>query len=244
MNAIENKIDELYKASDPGKVESVLQEIGKMLVTEYDIIIGSVRVQPIWVEAYYYIGEDKKKDENNGYRDVAFFADPFVHGAEEQKEYKKLYFHHKTDDKRSGVDICLRKKDDGNKCYLSYLLKYSLVDNILLSQSQLSNVIRKEYDAVGKKIELKENHKDGIVGYTERIGLKTKDEDPIIEAKKIVYQQYKLAIVRDFDREYTINKKLPKKESLTESFLESYSGDKKKWCEDHLGYCPSKYKGK
>ena len=106
----------------------ILQEIGKKLLTEYVIIVGDITIKPLWVEAYY-------SDTNTG------FVDEAVHGNECQKNrYGALYFHHKTDDQRSGVDICL---SCGNY-YLSYLLKYTLVNGAFKSQAQLSSMIPHE----------------------------------------------------------------------------------------------------
>ena len=98
MNSLENQILKLSKIAvannDYKEVEKELQLIGRMLVTDYVIKIGNITIEPFWVEAYY---SNVAKE----------FADPFIHGKEEQSEFGILYFHHKTDDSRSGVDICL-----------------------------------------------------------------------------------------------------------------------------------------
>ena len=80
-------------------VEKELQLLGKKLLTEYVIKIGNIEVEPLWVEAYY--SNISKK-----------FSDPFIHGKEEQSKFCVLYFHHNTDDSRSGVDICLSLCDE------------------------------------------------------------------------------------------------------------------------------------
>lgn len=125
---MENLINQLTSTHDKDAQVNFLQEIGKKLLTEYVIKIGDITIKPLWVEAYY-------SDTNTG------FVDEAVHGNECQKnQYGALYFHHKTDDQRSGVDICL---SCGNY-YLSYLLKYTLVNGIFKSQAQLSSVIPHE----------------------------------------------------------------------------------------------------
>ena len=113
LEKLMNQVKELTSCND--KVD-LLQKIGKKLLTEYVIKVQDVTVEPIWIEAYYY-------DYSNG------FKDPFVHRDDRQKEENILYFHHKTDDQRNGVDICLSPKD--KDFYLSFLLKYSLVDGVL-----------------------------------------------------------------------------------------------------------------
>ena len=110
-------VRQLENTSEKTAQVKILQEIGKKLLTEYVIKVGDITIKPLWVEAYY-------SDTNTG------FVDEAVHGNECQKNrYGVLYFHHKTDDQRSGVDICL---SCGNY-YLSYLLKYTLVNGTFKS---------------------------------------------------------------------------------------------------------------
>ena len=211
-------------------VEEKLQLLGKTLITDYIIKIGDLIVEPLWVEAYY--------------SNVAKgFVDPFIHGKEEQSEFGILYFHHKTDDSRGGVDICLSlcnedKKE--SKYYLSYLLKYTLVNGEFTTQSQLSAKIRKAYDSLPNKNDILEmscnKSETDILGYTTRIGLNVKESDVEKEIKKR-YASLHLAIAKNFDKTYSIEKKLPHIESLTYSFLSTYDFDKEKWCKEHLGYC-------
>ena len=213
-------------------VEEKLQLLGKTLITDYIIKIGDLIVEPLWVEAYY--------------SNVAKgFVDPFIHGKhgkEEQSKFGILYFHHKTDDPRSGVDICLSLCNEDkteSKYFLSYLLKYTLVNGEFTTQSQLSAKIRKAYDALSNnysilKTSCNKNETD-IVGYTTRIGLNVEDSDALRDTKK-QYASLKLAIAKNFDRTYSVEKKLPHIESLAYSFLSTYESDKGKWCKEHLGY--------
>lgn len=232
MNSLENQILKLSKITvannDYKEVEKELQIIGRMLVTDYVIKIGNITIEPLWVEAYY---SNVAKE----------FADPFIHGEEEQSEFGILYFHHKTDDSRSGVDICLSLCDGSkSKYYLSYLLKYTLVNGEFTTQSQLSAEIRKAYNLLPNKngiLEISHNKSEtDIVGYTTRIGLNFKDSDVQKETKKR-YALLNLAIAKNFDKTYSIEKRLPHIESLTYSFLSTYDFDKEKWCKEHLGYC-------
>ena len=233
MNSLENQILKLSKITvannDYKEVEKELQLIGRVLVTDYVIKIGNITIEPLWVEAYY---SNVAKE----------FADPFIHGKEEQSEFGILYFHHKTDDSRSGVDICLSLCNEDkteSKYFLSYLLKYTLVNGEFTTQSQLSAKIRKAYDALSNnysilKTSCNKNETD-IVGYTTRIGLNVEDSDALRDTKK-QYASLKLAIAKNFDRTYSVEKKLPHIESLAYSFLSTYDSDKEKWCKEHLGY--------
>lgn len=211
-----------------------LQAIGKKLITEYEIKIGDVTVEPLWVEAYYY-------NESKG------FKDPFVHRREMQlnksaEDFGRLYFHHNTDDQRSGVDICLSLSD---KYYLSYLLKFTLVKGSFTTQAELSKKIRKSYEDAGCMLIHKwaKSGNQEIVGYTERIGLNSKDTDEN-KAEKDKYKPYALAIAKGFDRNYEKPRKLPQIEKLTDSYLASYEGNKEEECIRILGYCRSQYRGK
>ncbi|MGN0734779.1 MAG: hypothetical protein ACI4LP_03075 [Anaerovoracaceae bacterium] len=194
-----NRIIELSGCED--KV-ALLQEIGRILLTEYVIKVEDVIVEPIWIEAYYY-------DDSNG------FKDPFVHRNSRQKEENVLYFHHKTDDQRNGVDICL--SPENKEFYLSFLLKYTLVDGVLRSQSRLSPLIRKKYKE-GNHVLVHCDRPEGIIACTKRIGLKTNDRDPL-KAEKEKYQNLELAIVRDFDKDFDAKIKLPRRKSLMNNYL-------------------------
>ena len=127
MDILKNKVKELETRTDHEAIVKSLQEIGKLLLTDYVVQVDDVTVEPLWVEAYYY-------NQN-------CFPDPFVHQSPEQKNFGTLYFHHKTDDQRNGVDLCLSLGD----YYLSFLLKYTLVNEQLRSQSELSPLIREKY---------------------------------------------------------------------------------------------------
>lgn len=216
---------------------------GKKLLTEYVIKIGNIEVEPLWVEAYY--SNISKK-----------FSDPFIHGKEEQSKFCVLYFHHNTDDPRSGVDICLSLCDEvrikANYTYL-YLLKFTLVNGEFTTQSQLSAKIRKAYNSLSESDKscilfnktFNATNTNDIVGYTTRIRLKATDSNPGTEKIKKSYISLRLAIAKNFDKSYPCEKRLPKLESLADNYLSTHeSGNKENWYIDHFGYCPQKYKGK
>ena len=172
---MENLINQLTSTHDKDAQVNFLQEIGKNLLTEYVIKIGDITIKPLWVEAYY-------SDTNTG------FVDEAVHGNECQKnQYGALYFHHKTDDQRSGVDICL---SCGNY-YLSYLLKYTLVNGIFKSQAQLSSMIPHELRGTAKNVLVKEQNPAEVMVCTKRIGIMSS-----------AYKDADLAIARDINQAF------------------------------------------
>ena len=200
---MEDLINQLTSTHDKDAQVNFLQEIGKKLLTEYVIKIGDITIKPLWVEAYY-------SDTNTG------FVDEAVHGNECQKnQYGALYFHHKTDDQRSGVDICL---SCGNY-YLSYLLKYTLVNGIFKSQAQLSSVIPHELRGTAKNVLVKEQNPAEVMVCTKRIGIMSS-----------AYKDADLAIVRDINQRFVTDsgerKSLPQKTELLKAYIDAvYSDD-------------------
>lgn len=193
----------LTSTSDKAVQVKLLQEIGKKLLTEYVIKAGDITIKPLWVEAYY-------SDTNTG------FVDEAVHGNECQKnQYGALYFHHKTDDQRSGVDICL---SCGNY-YLSYLLKYTLVNGIFKSQAQLSSMIPHELRGTAKNVLVKEQNPAEVMVCTKRIGIMSS-----------AYKDADLAIARDINQRFVTDsgekKSLPQKTELLKAYIDAvYSDD-------------------
>lgn len=200
---MENLINQLTSTHDKDAQVNFLQKIGKKLLTEYVIKIGDITIKPLWVEAYY-------SDTNTG------FVDEAVHGNECQKnQYGALYFHHKTDDQRSGVDICL---SCGNY-YLSYLLKYTLVNGIFKSQAQLSSMIPHELRGTAKNVLIKEQHPAEVMVCTKRIGIMSS-----------AYKDADLAIARDINQRFVTDsgekKSLPQKTELLKAYIDAvYSDD-------------------
>ena len=200
---MENLINQLTSTHDKDAQVKLLQEIGKKLLTEYVIKIGDITIKPLWVEAYY-------SDTNTG------FVDEAVHGNECQKnQYGALYFHHKTDDQRSGVDICL---SCGNY-YLSYLLKYTLVNGIFKSQAQLSSMIPHELRGTAKNVLVKEQNPAEVMVCTKRIGIMSS-----------AYKDADLAIARDINQRFVTDsgekKSLPQKTELLKAYINAvYSDD-------------------
>ncbi len=199
---MEDLINQLTSTHDKDAQVNFLQEIGKKLLTEYVIKIGDITIKPLWVEAYY-------SDTNTG------FVDEAVHGNECQKnQYGALYFHHKTDDQRSGVDICL---SCGNY-YLSYLLKYTLVNGIFKSQAQLSSMIPHELRGTAKNVLVKEQNPAEVMVCTKRIGIMSS-----------AYKDADLAIARDINQRFVTDsgekKSLPQKTELLKAYIDAVYSD-------------------
>ena len=146
MEDIKKLVDELAKEDD--KAVQILQEINKLLLTEYVIKIGNVIIQPLLVETYYY-NKDKFDDENtHGFKDEKC-------AKMQSNRFNQFYFHRIG---YGGVDICLSK---GNYC-LSFLIKNSIVSGIgFCSQTKLYDFMKKELTNQMKiSFEELENQKD------------------------------------------------------------------------------------
>ena len=151
-------VKQLKNSSSKGEQVKILQKIGKTLITEYEIKVDGIKIEPLWVEAYYYNQEN--------------FADCNSHLNDKQKNrFGKLYFHNKG---YGGFDICLSNSD---KFYLSFLLKATLINGKFNTQTGIYNFL----NANGKsesELENKENvlikktsPKNCEIKYAERVGI-------------------------------------------------------------------------
>lgn len=102
---------------------ALLGRLGALLLTDICLELApDVQLLPVWVEAYYYR--------------PGRFEDPAVHRSPGQAgRFGQLYLHKKG---YGGADICLSL----GEYYLSYLLKYSMVNGQLLSQLGLRYLLR------------------------------------------------------------------------------------------------------
>lgn len=195
VEKIDTLLNELLNCSCVEAQVSGLQQVEQELVQNYVIELPNIVIQPLWLEAYYY---DAKRS----------FQDRSVHKNEKQTRYNVLYFHHKTDDQRSGVDICL--SPDTN-CYLSFLLKYTLVNGNFTTQSQLSSMIPQELRDSRDVLKFRPNPSEVIL-FTKRIGVASGG-----------YQDKKLAVVRDFNMRFRdasgVAKSLPNKTNLLKEYI-------------------------
>ena len=149
---------ELAKKTSKAEQINILQEIGKKLITEYEIKIDETKIEPLWVEAYYYNQES--------------FADCNSHLDDKQKNrFGQLYFHNKG---YGGFDICLSNSEN---FYLSFLLKATLIDGSFCKQTGIYNFLTAK-DKNKSELESKENvliKKDFPanydIKYTERVGI-------------------------------------------------------------------------
>lgn len=183
MKEFGDLVERLFDLEPTDKDEQIkiLQHINEKLLTEYVVKIGSVTIEPILIEAYYY-HKDKFCDKNThgyGYKEI----DKKCRGLQSNR-FNQLYFHRKG---YGGVDICLSTRDD--YC-LSFLIKNSIINDAeFCTQTKLYNFMKRELTQQMKipfeELETKGNilcrkHRDYEIIHTVRKGLRKgsfKDEE-------------------------------------------------------------------
>ena len=114
---------------------TLLQKLGDLLLTRCCLDLGEGGLLiPLWVEAYYYC--------------PGRFEDPSVHRSPGQMDrFGRLYLHRKG---YGGADICLSL----GGYHLSFLLKYSLVEGVFLSQLGLRDLLKDLPPGLGERMVL------------------------------------------------------------------------------------------
>ncbi len=137
MEKLEKLVDELKKESIEEKERvKILQDIGKLLLSEYIIQVGDLTIKPLLVEAYYY-HQGKFNDSNShGFGDKKIDK-KCREQLSNHFNFNRFYFHKKG---RGGVDVCLSK---GDYC-LSFLIKVALINGKVYKQIDIYNKLIKE----------------------------------------------------------------------------------------------------
>lgn len=207
MTELKNLVADLEQENDESQQIECLKKIGKELLKKR-LKVDDVIIEPLWIEAYYY-------NEKKG------FIDESVHRNDQQKDkFCELYFHHSKGDQRSGVDICLSNGD----YYLSYLLKYTLVDGNFTTQSKLHDKIFDKYSQ-NKSISILDKNIDNQreIAITQRVGINNSS-----------YRNERLAFVPiNLIKEYPFDNK----ENIVKSYIDDYfCAEREKMCIELLGY--------
>lgn len=141
MDKLRELVENLEKENDEKKQEKILQNIGKLLLTEYIIQIGNLTIKPLLVEAYYY---------NSNFKDNSVHAANESNAntyelarARQENNFGKLYVHYGTKD---GIDVVL----SNGKYYLSFLIKNALINNKFAAQCKVSQILCGNCDYIDK----------------------------------------------------------------------------------------------
>ena len=211
----------LEKLTDQQQIIKKLQDIGKKLLTEYEVKIGDFLGEPMWIEAYYYR--------------TGVFEDTNCHKNLAQKNrFGKLYFQSGS----AGIDVCLSNGD----YFLSFLLK-NMVIRAAKNTSDVGKLM-KQYgvsdcivDAVGQM-----DRDDYYLAPNSTRDIN--NEFPVFFALKgLVKESYcdaQLAVVKilkDFDIEKKEEKaQLYIDQNLSTKWNAMSEIDRKQWSQKLLGY--------
>ena len=128
-----DEVKQLEKATDQTAQIELLQKIAARLLNECVIKVGSVTIEPLLVEAYYY-HDEKFRDTN-----VHAVSKPGAVGEQAKRRQKnnlnRLYIHRPKGD---GIDICLT---DSDEYYLSFLIKNALVNGEWMTQNAIAQAL-------------------------------------------------------------------------------------------------------
>lgn len=190
MEELEKLVEKLEDKNNKEEERvKILQDIGKLLLTEYIIQIGNLTIKPLLVEAYY----------NN-----SNFKDNSVHAANEsnaktyelararqEDNFGELYVHYGTKD---GIDVVLSK----GKYYLSFLIKNALINNKFAAQCKVSQILCGNCDYIdkcdkginckyyGTKILMhRDNTDNSEIVFVKRKGLKNEYKNKLLAALPI-----------------------------------------------------------
>lgn len=211
MLELKSLVSDLEKATtEQGRIE-LLQKINEKLLTEYAIKVGSLTIVPLWVEAYYY--HEKK------------FPDVTTHCRPNQKNHYEMLYQHAKTEINGGIDLCLSDKDD---YYLSFLIKYALIDGEFYSQEKINGMLIKTgLDIENQKDVIIEYKRDGEIFHTQRIGL-TNEKFKDLKLASMPINEIK-------------NYPFDNKEKLVKTYLDEwFMAEREKKCKELLGY-RSKY---
>ena len=190
MDELRELVKNLEKENDEKKQEKILQNIGKLLLTEYIIQIGNLTIKPLLVEAYYY--------NNSNYKDNSVHAANESNAntyelarARQENNFGELYVHYGTKD---GIDVVL---SNGNY-YLSFLIKNALINNKFAAQCRVSQILCGNCDYIdkcdkginfkyyGTKILMhRDNTDNSEIVFVKRKGLKNEYKNKLLAALPI-----------------------------------------------------------
>lgn len=132
MDELIKLVKNLEEENNEEKQEKILQNIGKLLLTEYIIQIGNLTIKPLLVEAYYYNSNFK---DNSVHAANASNANTYELARDRQENnFGELYVHYGTKD---GIDVVL----SNGKYYLSFLIKNALINNKFAAQCKVSQIL-------------------------------------------------------------------------------------------------------
>ena len=163
LQDLHSLVSELESEYDEKKQIQILEQIGKLLLTQYEIRIDAENIiQPLRVEAYYYPFLEPHK-----------FCDPCAHPSSRKiGAFGKLYFI-ENQFGYPGVDLCLSQGD----YYLSFLIKNSQIGDKCFKQMDLYDRFSDRWKEIEASAGVLQKRPEPLIDVpvfsTSRVGLKT-----------------------------------------------------------------------
>ena len=134
MEELKKLVEKLEAQTDEKEIIATLQEIGKKLITDYEIKIKDLTIEPLLVEAYYC--------KENIFCDCNCHQSPMQTNKADEERFGKIYQHAETEE-NGGIDICLPlgKSRDNEGYYLSFLIKVALINRKPCKQQAINGEI-------------------------------------------------------------------------------------------------------
>ena len=226
MDELRALVDELEAATEEKQIEKKLQEIGAMLITQYEIRIDNLIIEPLWVEAYYY---NKKT-----------FPDCNTHLNSLQKNrFGQLYFHRTG---HGGLDICLSTSPNS---YLSFLLKATLIKGKFNTQTGLSSLpddtgkTREELECIQDVL----YKRDKILQYDIEYAARVRIVKPCYQDAKLAAFPFEELSNSNYDFSFAHRSLAPLAEKTIREYKEATNCTKtegKNKCKELFGWIPDK----
>ena len=210
MEDLKKLVEKLEYANDQKTQIRILQEIGAKLINEYEIHVGNLKMEPMFVEAYYY---HKGKFEDNSVYAAKEKEDKSVLYARsrQQKNWGKLFIHCND----WGIDVCLT---DSGDYYLSYLIKNALVNGEWQTQRQIGMQLCKKCSKYvtcksicacqyNNTVVLRPRcpHKSGKIIFVPRVNIANKNLLGALSAEDLVNEKYNFTLPTGCAKQWKIS---------------------------------------
>jgi hypothetical protein len=227
MEDIKNLVGSLLCSHEKGEKVRIMQEVNRLLVSEYMLRIKNVCIYPTEVESYYF--GDSFEDKHT--------HDAKKHNRLQRNRFGKLYFHNSLlsyigKSKRGGVDICL---SDSEEYAYSVLIRSAYINgeaDLVMGPNKIAKYIVRE---CGTDLDVDQNvllpkdmngdRRDStLVFHSRRYGLSHCDGYTCLPLRTLIELK---------------GHKYPQKEQVVRDYLQQYRDDNDKYNEvskELLGY--------
>lgn len=205
MEHLKELVKQLEQETDVQSQILILQKIGATLINEYEIQIGDLTIEPLFVEAYYH---HKKKFEDSTVYAVKETKEGLYARSRQQNNWGKLFIHYND----WGIDICLTGSTD---YYLSYLIKNALVNGEWQTQKPLGMCVCKKcsqyktckdiWDCQYKDtvvLQPRSPQKNGKVIFVPRVNIANRDLLGALSVEDLISGKYDFTLPAEYRKQW------------------------------------------